>query len=56
MRYAYRGEIDKAFAWMDRAYQQRDRGLLVVKSDCLIKNLRQDPRYTELLKKMHLSR
>jgi tetratricopeptide (TPR) repeat protein len=31
--YAYRGEIDKAFDWMDRAYQQRDRGLLVVKSD-----------------------
>ncbi len=54
--YAYRGEIDKAFAWMDRAYQQHDRGLLVVKSDWLIKNLRQDPRYTELLNKMHLSR
>ena len=54
--YAYRGEIDKAFDWMDRAYQQRDRGLLVVKSDWLIKNLRQDPPYTELLKKMHLSR
>jgi hypothetical protein len=41
---------------MDRAYQQHDRGLLVVKSDWLIKNLRQDLRYTELLKKMHLSR
>jgi TolB-like protein/DNA-binding winged helix-turn-helix (wHTH) protein/lipoprotein NlpI len=54
--YAYRGEVDKAFDWMDRAYQQRDGGLLVVKSDWLIKNLRQDPRYTELLKKMHLSR
>ena len=52
--YAYRGEVDKAFDWMDRAYQQRDRGLLVVKSDWLIKNLRQDPRYTELLRKMHL--
>jgi hypothetical protein len=34
--YVYRGEIDKAFDWMDRAYQQRDRGLLVVKSDWLI--------------------
>jgi len=54
--YAYRGEVDKAFDWMDRAYQQHDRGLLVVKSDWLIKNLRQDLRYTELLKKMHLSR
>jgi len=54
--YAYRGEVDEAFDWMDRAYQQHDHGLLVVKSDWLIKNLRQDPRYTELLKKMHLSR
>ena len=53
--YAYRGEVDKASDWMDRAYQQHDRGLLVVKSDWLIKNLPQDPRYTELLK-MHLSR
>jgi hypothetical protein len=40
--------------FLDVALWQR--GLLVVKSDWLIKNLRQDPRYTELLKKMHLSR
>jgi len=52
--YAYRGESDKSFEWLDHAYQQRDPGLPEIKSDPLFKNLRHDPRYTELLKKMHL--
>ena len=52
--YAYRGETDKAFAWLDRAYRQRDGGLTLVKVDPLLKNLRPDPRYAELLMKMHL--
>ena len=52
--YAYRGEPDKAFAWLDRAYRQRDGGLTLVKVDPLLKNLRRDPRYAELLMKMHL--
>jgi len=53
--YAARGEIDKAFAWLDRAYRQRDGGLTYVKVDPLLKNLRQDPRYVALLARMHLS-
>jgi TolB-like protein/DNA-binding winged helix-turn-helix (wHTH) protein/Tfp pilus assembly protein PilF len=52
--YAYRGESDKAFEWLDRAYRQRDGGLMFVKIDPLLTGLRQDPRYTEVLKKMHL--
>ena len=51
--YAYRGESDKAFAWLDRAYCQRDGGLTLVKVDPLLKNLRRDPRYSDLLMKMH---
>ena len=51
--YAYRGESDKAFAWLDRAYRQRDGGLTLVKVDPLLKNLRRDPRYFDLLVKMH---
>jgi TolB-like protein/lipoprotein NlpI len=51
--YAYRGESDKAFAWLDRAYRQRDGGLTLVKVDPLLKNLRRDPRYSNLLMKMH---
>jgi TolB-like protein/DNA-binding winged helix-turn-helix (wHTH) protein/Flp pilus assembly protein TadD len=52
--YAFRGESDKAFEWLDRAYKQRDAGLPEIKTDPLFKNLRHDPRYTELLKRMRL--
>ena len=52
--YAFRGESDRPFEWLERAYKQRDSGLPDIKTDPLLKNLRHDPRYTELLKKMHL--
>lgn len=52
--YAYRGESDEAFEWLDRAYRQRDGGLMFLKIDPLLKSLRMDPRYAELLKKMRL--
>jgi len=52
--YAYRGETDKAFEWLDRAYRQRDPGTPELKTDPLMRSLRPDPRYAELLKKMHL--
>jgi TolB-like protein/DNA-binding winged helix-turn-helix (wHTH) protein/Tfp pilus assembly protein PilF len=53
--YAHRDDVDQAFIWLDRAYQERDGGLpLHLKGDPLLKNLRQDPRYKMLLKKMHL--
>ena len=52
--YAYRGESDKSFEWLERAYQQRDPGLPELKSNPLFKNLRHDPRYSELLKRMRL--
>jgi TolB-like protein/thioredoxin-like negative regulator of GroEL len=53
--YAFRGEDDKSFDWLERAYGQRDAGLTEMKTDPLLKNLRHDPRYTDLLKKMRLS-
>jgi len=52
--YAYRGEADKAFKWLDRAYRQRDPGTPELKSDPLMRSLRQDRRYTDLLKRMRL--
>ena len=52
--YAFRGESDKSFEWLDRAYQQRDAGLPEIKTDPQLKNLRRDPRYVELLKKLRL--
>jgi tetratricopeptide (TPR) repeat protein len=53
--YAYRGETDKAFEWLDRAYRQHDPGTQDLKTGLLMKSLRQDPRYTALLNKMRLS-
>jgi hypothetical protein len=53
--YAYRGESDKSFEWLERAYKQRDPGLPEINIDPLFKNLHREPRYAELLKKMRLS-
>jgi len=52
--HAYFGNADAAFKWLDRAYEQRDPGLVDVKGDPFGKSLRSDPRYTALLKKMRL--
>jgi len=52
---AWRGEKDKAFEWLERAYQQRDGGLSEVKVDLLLDRLHGDPRFKTLLKKMNLS-
>ncbi len=52
--YAFRGEVDAAFIWLERAYAQRDAGLTDVKGDPLLKNLGRDPRYAAFLKKMRL--
>jgi TolB-like protein/DNA-binding winged helix-turn-helix (wHTH) protein/Flp pilus assembly protein TadD len=52
--YAYRGETDKAFEWLDRAYRQRDPGTPELKTNPLMRSLRPDPRYAQLLKKMRL--
>jgi len=53
--YAYRGEIDQAFNWLDRAAAARDLALgHKLKHDPLLAPLRSDPRYLKLLRGMHL--
>ncbi|HEX3990387.1 MAG TPA: tetratricopeptide repeat protein, partial [Acetobacteraceae bacterium] len=52
--YAWRGEKDEAFNWLQRAYRQRDAGLGALKFDPLLANLRNDPRFTALLKQINL--
>ena len=54
--YAFRGEIDLAFQWLDRAYNDRDTGILEMKVDPLLKSLRGDSRYAALLQKLNLTR
>jgi TolB-like protein/Flp pilus assembly protein TadD len=52
--HAYRGEIDQAFIWLDRAYRQKDVVLYRVMGDPLLRNLEADPRHKALLRKMNL--
>jgi TolB-like protein/Tfp pilus assembly protein PilF len=52
--YAFFGEKNKAFEWLEKAYNGRDVRLTWVKGDPLLKNLYNDPRYNAFLKKMNL--
>jgi TolB-like protein/cytochrome c-type biogenesis protein CcmH/NrfG len=52
--YAFRGEADLAFEWLETAYDQRDGGLFLTKADPYLKLLKNDPRYAAFLKKMRL--
>jgi TolB-like protein len=51
--HAYRGEVDQAFAWLDRAYRQKDPGLYLIKSNPDFKSIEPDPRYKAFLQKMN---
>ena len=50
--YAFRGELDEAFAWLDRALGRRDQGLLIFTGDPFLDNLRDDPRYEVVLERL----
>jgi tetratricopeptide (TPR) repeat protein len=50
--YAYRGQADAAFVWLDRSYAQRDQGISSIKRDRLLSSLRRDPRYFALLRRL----
>jgi len=52
--YAFRNQSDEAFEWLDRAYAQRDSGLIGTKVEPLLKSLHNDPRFTAFLKKLNL--
>jgi tetratricopeptide (TPR) repeat protein len=53
--YAYRGERDKAFEWLDRAAQQRDPGLVFFQTDVLFASLRGDARFEALRRRLHVA-
>ena len=52
--YAYRGEVDQAFEWLNRAHKQHDGGLMLFKTDSLLKGLRSDPRYAQMLVSLNI--
>jgi TolB-like protein len=53
--HAFRGELDAAFVWLDRARAQRDVELSYIKGHPLLASLVTDPRYGQLLSNMSLS-
>jgi len=52
--YALRGEKDKAFEWLQTAFDDRDAGMLGLLVDPLLRGLRGDPRYKNFLAKLGL--
>ena len=53
--YASQGNKDKAFAWLEKAYQAREGiPLSFINSDPSFQSLHGDPRYSDLLKRLGL--
>jgi TolB-like protein/Flp pilus assembly protein TadD/predicted Ser/Thr protein kinase len=52
--YSTLGEQDRAFEWLEKAYQVRDDQLPDVKVEPVFDSVRSDPRYADLLRRMNL--
>lgn len=52
--YAWRGEKDRAFVWLDKAYVQQRIEICFIKANAFLKGLEADPRFRSLLRKMNL--
>jgi TolB-like protein len=52
--YAFRGESDEAFKWLERAYAEKDHRLAFIKVMPTLKRIEGDARYKAFLKKMNL--
>ena len=53
--YAGRADRDAAFAWLERAFEQKDAGLNQVASEPIFRSLHGDPRWLLFLRKMGLA-
>jgi len=53
--HAMRGDAERAFEWLERAYRQRDAGLATMKVDHLLRGLHDDPRWRRMLERMRLA-
>jgi serine/threonine-protein kinase len=52
--HAWRGEVDHAFEWLDHAVEGHDGGLTHLKYDPILRDLRGDPRFPGLLRRLNL--
>jgi len=53
--YAYRGEVEKAYEWLEAAYAQRDPGVAYTAVDELLRPLRGDARWKPFLRRIGLT-
>ena len=53
---AVRGERDRGFEWLERAYAERDGGLTEIKASPHLRSLHQDPRWNRFLERMGFNR
>jgi len=54
MIYIGLGDKEQAFAYLDKTYRERPDALLFIKVSPLFDNLRSDPRFDDLLRRMKL--
>jgi TolB-like protein/Flp pilus assembly protein TadD len=52
--HGYRGDVDDAFLWLDRAYSEGDPGLSQIIGDAFFECLFEDPRWSQFLNKLGL--
>jgi TolB-like protein/Tfp pilus assembly protein PilF/class 3 adenylate cyclase len=52
--YAGLGEKDRAFAWLEKAYEERSDGLVNLNADQRFDSLRSDPRFQDLARRLGL--
>ena len=52
--HAYRGDVEKAFEWLERAFAQRDPGVMFTATDRFLQPLHTDPRWQPFLQRMGL--
>jgi TPR repeat protein len=52
--FAFEGQVEQAFEWLERARQQRDPGLSALLGNPLLQSLHEDPRWAALLENLDL--
>ena len=53
--YAFRGEADPVFEWLDRAIENRDAGLAQLASTVVFNNIEDDPRWQPLIESLGMA-
>jgi hypothetical protein len=52
--YAMLGEKDRAFEWLEKAFAEHDNAITYIEIDSFFDNLKSDPRFADLLRRIGL--